>query len=310
MPTKPPFPDNSQTPFEAPELSRLYREGQPTEPPSHLDELIIAEAHRATSSSVPVRPRAPWVAPLALAAALVLSVTVVLFISREEVEPIRTAPTATPQAKVTAPAVSAPTPPTELATPQRALPETKQLATRESESVKYETVLKKSAGEPASSPATPYRAETAVPAASLATSDQAEHTRAAGVVAQGFADVIAVAVQGRPGAYQMAVTVKSPDTGCGQYADWWEVLSPHRKLLYRRVLDHSHVGEQPFLRVGGPVHIQPDTVVWIRAHMHPAGYGGSAFKGSVASGFQKTLLPSTFAGGLAREAPLPSSCDF
>lgn len=44
-------------------------------------------------------------------------------------------------------------------------------------------------------------------------------------------------------------------------------MSTDGKLLYRRVLLHSHVDEQPFTRSGGPVPIQTDSVVWVRAHM-------------------------------------------
>lgn len=101
------------------------------------------------------------------------------------------------------------------------------------------------------------------------------------------ADVIAVQASGQPGAYQLNVTVKSPDTGCKQYTDWWEVVSTDGKLLYRRVLLHSHVDEQPFTRSGGPVPIQADTVVWVRAHMNTGGYGGMAFNGSVTTGFKQ-----------------------
>ena len=36
------------------------------------------------------------------------------------------------------------------------------------------------------------------------------------------ADVTAVEVRGEEGAYTFSVTVSSPDTGCDQYADWWE----------------------------------------------------------------------------------------
>ena len=60
------------------------------------------------------------------------------------------------------------------------------------------------------------------------------------------ADVTAVSVAGEAGAYTFEVTVRSPDTGCEGYADWWEVVSPDGELLYRRVLLHSHVDEQPF----------------------------------------------------------------
>ena len=124
------------------------------------------------------------------------------------------------------------------------------------------------------------------------------------------AEVIAVQASGQPGSYQFNVTVKSPDTGCKQYADWWEVVSTDGKLLYRRVLLHSHVDEQPFTRSGGPVPIQPDTQVWVRAHMNTSGYGGAVLKGSVKDGFKPAMPDAEFATGLAKQEPLPDGCDF
>ena len=125
-----------------------------------------------------------------------------------------------------------------------------------------------------------------------------------------MADVVALKATGSPNAYQFSVGIESPDTGCDQYADWWEVLSEDGRLLYRRVLDHSHVDEQPFVRSGGPVAIDADTVVWVRAHMNTTGYGGKALKGSVASGFQTADLDPGFAAGAAAEPPQPSGCAF
>jgi len=124
------------------------------------------------------------------------------------------------------------------------------------------------------------------------------------------ADVTGVVVSGSPGSYSFNVTVRSPDTGCKQYADWWEVLSEDGRLLYRRVLFHSHVGEQPFTRSGGPVPIQPDTLVWVRAHMNTSGYGGAALKGSVKDGFKPAALDAGFAAGVAKQTPLPDGCAF
>jgi hypothetical protein len=125
-----------------------------------------------------------------------------------------------------------------------------------------------------------------------------------------LADVVSVSTSGAPGAYQFAVTVRSADTGCQQYANWWEVLAEDGRLLYRRVLLHSHVDEQPFTRSGGPVSIGPDKVVWVRAHMHPAGYGGTALRGSVRTGFRPAALAADFGANLAQQAPLPRGCDF
>ncbi|MGA9190363.1 MAG: hypothetical protein WBZ24_01400, partial [Anaerolineales bacterium] len=67
------------------------------------------------------------------------------------------------------------------------------------------------------------------------------------------ARVISVDVSGEEGAFTFAVEIASPDTGCDRYADWWEVVTPNGDLLYRRILLHSHVDEQPFARSGGPV---------------------------------------------------------
>jgi hypothetical protein len=125
-----------------------------------------------------------------------------------------------------------------------------------------------------------------------------------------LADVLAVETSGVPGAYRFNVTIMSPDTGCAQYADWWEVVSEDGRLLYRRVLAHSHASEQPFARSGGPVPLQPDTAVWVRAHMQPGGYGGQAMKGSVKSGFNSEELRADFAAALAKAPPLPDGCAF
>jgi len=124
------------------------------------------------------------------------------------------------------------------------------------------------------------------------------------------ADVQSISVNGQPGDYSFSVTVSSPDEGCSQYADWWEVLSPDGELIYRRILLHSHVGEQPFTRSGGPVPIEPDTVVVVRAHMHPTGYGGLAMKGSVEQGFEPFELSPDFAAHLGEAPPLPEGCNF
>ena len=123
------------------------------------------------------------------------------------------------------------------------------------------------------------------------------------------ADVLAVEVTGQPNAYQFNVQVSSPDTGCDQYSDWWEVLSEDGQLLYRRVLLHSHVSEQPFSRSGGPVAVDEDTVVIVRAHMNTGGYG-AALRGSTSSGFETVQLESGFAAEVEALPPLPEGCAF
>ncbi len=125
-----------------------------------------------------------------------------------------------------------------------------------------------------------------------------------------MAEVTAVSATGASSSYIFQVTIKSPDTGCDQYADWWEVLTLEGNLRYRRILTHSHVTEQPFTRGGGPIDISEDTEVYIRAHMNSSGYGIKAFKGSVSQGFIATELDSEFSKSLETMEPLPQGCAF
>jgi len=129
------------------------------------------------------------------------------------------------------------------------------------------------------------------------------------LAAEPRADVVRVQARGPAGAYELAVSVRSPDRDCGLYADWWEVVSEDGRLLYRRILMHSHPDEQPFTRPGGPVPISPDATVVVRAHLVPTGYGGAVMRGSVARGFAPWPdVPPGFAAGLATQPPLPKEC--
>lgn len=119
-----------------------------------------------------------------------------------------------------------------------------------------------------------------------------------------------VSVSGSEENYRFTVTLKSDDTGCDQYADWWEVITPEGKLLYRRILAHSHVTEQPFARSGGPVVILPDTEVIVRYHMNNDGYQLEAMRGSVAKGFDKVKLDKGFGKDLEKADPQPDVCAF
>ena len=122
--------------------------------------------------------------------------------------------------------------------------------------------------------------------------------------------VTAVSHTGSDGSYTFSVELKSPDTGCDQYADWWEIFDKEGQLLYRRVLGHSHVNEQPFTRSGGPVAITPTTFIYIRGHMNPQGYGSLIFSGTIQDGFAAAELPIEFAADLVSADPLPTGCAF
>ena len=123
------------------------------------------------------------------------------------------------------------------------------------------------------------------------------------------ADVVAVRVDSRSGSYRFLVSIRSPDVDCSRYASWWEILRADGTLAYRRILMHSHPDEQPFSRAGGPVTAAPDEMLVVRAHLHPHGYGGAMFRGSIAGGFEPWKdAPADFAPDLAGVPPLPKTC--
>lgn len=122
------------------------------------------------------------------------------------------------------------------------------------------------------------------------------------------ADVIGVTVSGEAGAYRFSVTVQSPDTGCARYADWWEVVDADGALVFRRVLYHSHVSEQPFTRSGGPVPVAVGQTVFVRAHLSTGGYG-RFMAGTIGDGrWAAPDVPSDLAGALETAAPWPRVC--
>ncbi len=88
----------------------------------------------------------------------------------------------------------------------------------------------------------------------------------------------------------------------------WEVLTEGRDLVYQRILTHSHIDEQPFVRSGGPVEIDADTIV--RTHMHPGGYGGTGMKGTINTGFDKMPFDPNLALEVEDEPPKPTGCGF
>jgi len=124
--------------------------------------------------------------------------------------------------------------------------------------------------------------------------------------------VMGVEVSGKDGSYHFSVKVSSPDKGCDQYANWWEVINLKGDLIYRRILAHSHVQEQPFTRSGGPVPVNKNDTVIVRVHMHPGGYGAGkiGMKGTVSTGFNRILLEPGFATDTGTTGPQPQGCRF
>ena len=121
------------------------------------------------------------------------------------------------------------------------------------------------------------------------------------------ADVTAISVTGED-TYRFAVTLKSDETGCKQFANWWEVLNAKGELLYRRILVHSHPDTQPFTRSGGKLSVKKDETLYVRAHMNNVGYVGDVFVGSVRKGFKKTTTIPDFPWSIENEKPLPTGC--
>ncbi len=165
---------------------------------------------------------------------------------------------------------------------------------------------------PAASPETsPVAHATATPRPPSPAPSPAQGSPTPAAFSQTHADVLAVNVAGDPGSYTFAVTLHSPDTGCDNYADWWEVLDEQGALVFRRILNHSHPDEQPFTRSGGPVPAQPDQKLIVRGHMNTTGYGGRAMSGTVAAGFQEDAsIGSDFAPGVGEQDPQPTGCAF
>lgn len=266
-------------------LSRLYRETAAAQPPRELDARILDAARRELAHGRRAARR--WMMPLAAAAVIVLSVGLTLFMSERGVAP-------GPSELASSPAPE----------PMREAKRRKAETATPAEPAAKRTEM---AGAPG---AAADRAEESVAAMSAERRSAPAVLGAAAPRAENLADVISVEVAGRQGAYEFNVGIRSPDRGCQQYADWWEVVSEDGRLLYRRVLAHSHVDEQPFVRSGGPVAITPDTRVRVRAHMNPGGYGGQSYVGSVREGFRLARADAHFARDLASQPPLPGACAF
>lgn len=315
------------------EVARLYAAGAQDEPPAALDHKILAAAQDAVQTP---KPRATfaarWAIPASVAAVMLLSLGVLLqmqesgLLGPTDIGPV---PASAPPASAPmeeSPAAMARNAPEQAPAKRlmKAAPASPQATTPFADAMVAAPAADAVEAKKKSN-ANTQESVTALASASVARERRAEQPKVSaleekvqvsGNVKQDadsmhiHADVTAVRASGQTGAYEFNVTLRSPDTGCRQYADWWEVVSEDGKLLYRRVLLHSHVNEQPFTRSGGPVPIQPTTRVWVRAHMHTGGYGGAALKGSVRTGFAPAVPPMDFAANLATQAPLPAGCDF
>ncbi len=92
----------------------------------------------------------------------------------------------------------------------------------------------------------------------------------------GEADVIDVSVEKTADSlYDFHVTVLHKDSGWKHYANKWEILDSHGKVLATRTLYHPHVNEQPFTRSLSDVKIPKQIKsVTVRAYDSVHEYGG------------------------------------
>lgn len=70
------------------------------------------------------------------------------------------------------------------------------------------------------------------------------------------------------------------------------------------------IDPQSSTRNGSPIAAAADQSVSVRAHMHPAGYGRRAMKGTPGGTFTAQELAPDFAAAVADEEPLPTNCAF
>ena len=91
----------------------------------------------------------------------------------------------------------------------------------------------------------------------------------------GLADVVSASADCAASVCRFVVTVRHDDEGWNHYANAWEVVAPDGAVLATRVLQHPHVGEQPFTRELGGVKVPATlTSVRIRARDSVHGFGG------------------------------------
>ncbi len=110
--------------------------------------------------------------------------------------------------------------------------------------------------------------------------------------------------------YRFSVGIKSDDKGCKQFANWWEVIDENGKLVYRRILFHSHTTEQPFVRSGIVKGIDENKKLYIRAHMNNVGYSGNVYSGTIKSGFKNLNKDINFSKNIEKQEPQPNGCAF
>jgi hypothetical protein len=298
------------------DVSRVYRRAENEIPPARLDAAVLHAARAAVASRRPLA-RSPfssaWAVPVSVAAVLMLSVALVVFMSHERADSI-----SPPLSKEAATVTAEKDADTEMRTtatpgPEPVTPPTPAADDRRAESPVASRA--KAAAPQAPAAAASRENDTSGTSKLLSKTTPAQNAQsreesiAATAASQLFPDVVSVQAQGTVGAYDFMVQIHGAGSDCNFYVDWWEVLSEDGRLLYRRVLSPGDAKERSVSGAGGPVRVDADAIVWVRVHSHPSGYGRVGFKGSPRTGFRKTEMPPDFAAEVANSPPLPGRCN-
>jgi tetratricopeptide (TPR) repeat protein len=121
-------------------------------------------------------------------------------------------------------------------------------------------------------------------------------------------------------AYEVSVSIQSPDIDCDRHTDWWEVLSEEGILLGRKIIDAPQDIEHPFTTQETINISDPNQVVIVRAHFSDdvdedssfgvAKYPTQAMKGkfSEPDSFKSIRLPANFAAQVEKQGIQPKEC--
>lgn len=302
------------------DVLRAYRRVENAIPPARLDAAVLDAARAAVAPRRPLA-RSPfsasWAVPASIAAVLMLSVALVVFMSHERADFVTRSLSNEGTTVTTEMDADTETPTTVTPGPEPATPPLMPQAPAVDDHRAHPPITgsAKTASPRAPAAAANREDDTAGTSKLLSKTAPAQNAQSreapipAAARSRLFPDVVAVQVNGAAGAYDFIVQVHGAGNDCSFYVDWWEILSADGRLLYRRVLSPGDAKERSVISTGGPVRIDADTIVWVRAHSHPAGYGVVGFKGSPRTGFRKVEMPPGFAAEMANSPPLPGRCN-
>ncbi len=100
----------------------------------------------------------------------------------------------------------------------------------------------------------------------------------AGMAAADPAEI--VGAEARPGAsgWTVTVTLRHGDTGWGDYADGWRLLTREGEVIATRALAHPHVNEQPFTRSLPGIDLPKGRAVFVESSTTATGWSGERLR--------------------------------